>query len=101
MYSHLWQCVKASRKIAEAMLHQVDNVAVQLDGINSGSALVECLQYIAASACTEHQHMCVRVRPFEHMVRQRRGKLVEIGEGLKLPIKFRQHRRPVSVHEHA
>ena len=97
---HAGPNVEVPGKITKAVLNQIDDVAVNLHGIDLAGAVIKRLQYITTRPCPQHQHMRLIVRLFQHMIRQRRGKLVKIGQRREIAVKSRDYRWTVSVHEH-
>ena len=60
--------VQPACKIGIGMLHEINNVRVELDSINLAGIMIKGLQYICPTACTKNQNTgCI-----QQMVRQRR-----------------------------
>ena len=85
----------APGEFRELPLHELDDLRIELDGVDRACAVVDRLQHVGAGAGAEHQHP----RPLEQMERQGGRQLVEIGERLAPAVVARQRAQAVAVGE--
>ena len=97
VHAHAGGTVRHARVVGEAMLHKVDDLRIDFDGIDLARPVIDRLQDVAARPRAEHQH----ARPFEQVIWQRRSEGIEIGKRLALPVVARERGRTVAVGEYA
>ena len=93
--AHRGGAVRPAGIIGELLLHEIEQLGIELHGIDRACPVIERLQHVRARAGAEHEH----ARPIEQVIRKRGGQVIEIRERLGVPVVARERARPVAVDE--